>query len=266
MSEQSTDKKQPSLPIPAATILLIRDGQSGLEVFMVVRHHQIDFASGALVFPGGKVDPQDTDQGWQKYLPQGMGNEQKVLSIAAIRESFEECGVLLARDAKSSLVSGKLLASLGDERDQLNSKKLPFISLIQNHQLTLATDQLVHFAHWITPPMMPKRFDTHFYLAPAPVDHVLEHDGHESVDSVWIKPDQALEEAKSGKRTVIFPTLRNLEKLAQYKSVEEALSKTASEAIVPVTPWVEKRENGNYLCIPENAGYAVFKELMPARI
>jgi len=263
MSEQNTVKKQP--PVPAATILLIRDGDSGLEVFMVVRHHQIDFASGALVFPGGKVDPQDTDEGWHAYLPKDIEDEQRILSIAAIRESFEECGVLLARDTESSLVSGKLLASLGSERDQLNAKKIPFISLFENHVLTLASDQLVHFAHWITPPMMPKRFDTHFYLAPAPVDHVLKHDGHESVDSVWINPVTALKEAAEGRRTVIFPTLRNLEKLARFQTVEHALNTTRTETIVPVTPWVEKREDGNYLCIPDNAGYTHCEELMPAR-
>ena len=265
MSESTEQQKQPSVPVPAATILLIRDGDSGLEVFMVVRHHQIDFASGALVFPGGKVDPQDTDGRWQEYISEDMGDERNVLNIAAARESFEECGVLLARDGESNLVSGELLASLASERDALNAKKIPFISLFQNHALTLASDQLVHFAHWITPPMMPKRFDTHFYLASAPCDHVLEHDGHESVDSVWISPEQAIEEAADGKRTVIFPTLRNLEKLAQFQSVEQALGATATETIVPVTPWVEKREDGNYLCIPENAGYAKCEEFMPPR-
>ena len=265
MSEQSAYKKQVPTPVPAATILLIRDGESGLEVFMVVRHHQIDFASGALVFPGGKVDPQDTNKGWQAYLPKYTGDDRDILSIAAIRESFEECGVLLARDANSNLVNRRMLANLAGERDQLNAKQISFISLFEKHALTLASDLLIHFAHWITPPMMPKRFDTHFYLAPAPGDHILEHDGHESVDSVWISPARAIEEAHDGKRTVIFPTLRNLEKLAQFETVQQALSETGKETIVAITPWVEKRENGNYLCIPENAGYSKCEEFMPVR-
>jgi 8-oxo-dGTP pyrophosphatase MutT (NUDIX family) len=260
-----SESKQAATPVPAATILLIRDGQAGIEVFMVVRHHQIDFASGALVFPGGKVDAQDNDNAWQAYLPATTDAAMDVISIAAIRESFEECGVLLARGADSNMVSAELLTSLDNDRDRLNAKEIQFISLFKDHDLTLASDQLVHFAHWITPPMMPKRFDTHFFLAATPEDHALLHDGHESVDSVWINPATALEEAAQGKRTVIFPTLRNLEKLARFHTVDEALSATRGETIVPVTPWVEKREEGSFLCIPDNAGYAHCEELMPSR-
>ncbi len=259
----SDAKKPVATPVPAATILLIRDGRTSLEVFMVVRHHQIDFASGALVFPGGKVDAQDTNEEWQAYLPSTDDTTMDVISIAAIRESFEECGVLLARGADSRLVSAELLTSLDKDRDRLNAKEIQFISLFKDHGLTLASDHLVPFAHWITPPMMPKRFDTHFFLAATPEDHALLHDGYESVDSVWINPASALQEAADGKRTVIFPTLRNLEKLARFRTVEEALKNTRAETIVPVTPWVEKREGGNYLCIPDNAGYAHCEELMP---
>ena len=113
--------------------------------------------------------------------------------------------------------------------------------------------------------MMPKRFDTHFYLAIAPADHVALHDGYESVDSIWIAPGTAVAQAKSGQRTVIFPTLRNLEKLATASSVGEALDNARASSIVPVLPWTEQREDGQYLCIPTEAGYAISEEKMPER-
>ncbi|MBV1905073.1 MAG: NUDIX domain-containing protein [Pseudomonadales bacterium] len=257
---KTDSKKPPVTPVNAATIMLIRDGEQGLEVFMVVRHHQIDFASGALVFPGGKVDEQDAHSDWDNYLPANSKDELSVLRIAAIRESFEECGVLLAQNADTALntktmVSAELVASLSNERDQLNAKKLQFIDILKSNDLRLASDQLVYFAHWITPPMVPKRFDTHFFIAATPADHNLLHDGHESVDSIWITPQQAILDASSGSRTVIFPTLKNLEKLSRFNTVEEALTTTNTETVVTVTPRIEKRGDDNFLCIPENAGY-----------
>jgi hypothetical protein len=113
--------------------------------------------------------------------------------------------------------------------------------------------------------MLPKRFDTHFFLAVAPEDHLAVHDGHESVDSVWITPDEVLEGAFSGKYTVIFPTLRNVEKLGESDSVEAAIATARDSRIVTVLPWTEPREDGNYLCIPAEAGYAVNEEKMPDR-
>ena len=113
--------------------------------------------------------------------------------------------------------------------------------------------------------MMPKRFDTHFYLALAPADHVALHDGYESVDSVWISPADAVAEAAAGTKTVIFPTLRNLEKLAESKTPAEAMATAKAKPVVPVLPWTEQREDGNYLCIPIEAEYAISEEKMPSR-
>ena len=254
-------------PKPAATILLLRPGKENLEVFMVVRHHQIDFASGALVFPGGKADPQDFDDALIPYLRGAeTDTDMRAAQVSAIREAFEECGILLAREAGSdNIISGERLAALQSAREPMNKGDIPLLDFLQNEKLELACDALTHFAHWITPPMMPKRFDTHFYLATAPADHIALHDGYESVDSVWIEPMEAVNEANSGKRTIIFPTLRNLEKLAEAKTVSEALSNANNSNIVPVLPWTEKRDDGNYLCIPVEAGYAISEEKMPDR-
>lgn len=248
---------------PAATILLLRDGAQGLEVFMVVRHHQIDFASGALVFPGGKVDHGDMAAEVRAHChgADGLDDDLLAMRVGAIREAFEECGVLLARPRGSDqLVDGARLASLAPYRDRLNNGELEIGSFLTSEDLILACDMLTPYAHWITPNMMPKRFDTHFFLAPAPDDHVAEHDGSESVDSVWIRPDDAVREADEGKWTVIFPTRVNVEKLGRSGSVEEALAAARAAKIVTVEPRVKKKEGGAVLQIPAEAGYGLTEE------
>lgn len=262
MSEK--EKRVPATPVPAATILMLRDGPKGLEVFMVVRHHQIDFASGALVFPGGKVANSDGEVRSQCTGVDNLDDVALSLRVGAIREAFEECGILLARPAGSSeLIDGDRLANLEHYRDPLAKGEMTIKEFLDLENLILACETLNHFAHWVTPPMMPKRFDTHFYLACAPADHLALHDGHESVDSVWIRPQQALSEAKEGTRTVIFPTRLNIEMLAESDSVQQAFDDAANRTIVTVEPWTEKRDDGHYLCIPKEAGYAISEEKMP---
>ncbi len=243
--------------IPAATIMLLRDGEQGLEVFMVVRHHQIDFASGALVFPGGKVDAQDTEPSVLARLAayEGATPGQSELRAAAVREAFEESGILLARGrAQGELPKDDQLARW---RDGLNDKSLRLGELLEAGDLMVSCDNLIHFAHWITPTFMPKRFDTHFYLARVPEAQIAGHDGHENVDSVWITPRQVMADAHAGTRTVIFPTLSNVVKLAQYDSVAAAFEGTRRSPVVPILPWTEQREDGRYVCIPTDAGYTL---------
>ena len=254
-------------PKPAATILLLRPGKENLEVFMVVRHHQIDFASGALVFPGGKADPQDFDDALIPYLRGAeTDTDMRAAQVSAIREAFEECGILLAREAGAdNIISGERLAALQSAREPMNKGDILLLDFLQNEKLELACDALTHFAHWITPPMMPKRFDTHFYLAIPPADHIAVHDGYESVDSVWIDPADAIAGAENGKYTIIFPTLRNIEKLATWSTPAAAIEAAKSTTPVPVLPWTEKRDDGQYLCIPVEAGYAISEEKMPER-
>jgi 8-oxo-dGTP pyrophosphatase MutT (NUDIX family) len=247
--------------------MMLRNGRDGLEVFMVVRHHQIDFASGALVFPGGKADPQDFDPALIPYLEGAHTDpDMRAIQVSAIREAFEECGILLAREQHDAGLIGKVrLAELAPYRHALHSGEASMLAFLVDEKLCLACTKLVHFAHWVTPPMMPKRFDTHFFLAAAPADHLAVHDGLESVDSVWIRPGDVLEQAARGERTVIFPTLRNVEKLAAYDTVADALTATSASTVVRVEPWTEQRQDGTYLCIPTEAGYAVCEELMPPR-
>lgn len=253
MPEQT---KPVATPLPAATILLVRDAPGGLEVFMVKRHHQIDFVAGALVFPGGRVDKGDSDPALRDLSDGGEGwtDQMRAMGAAAIREAFEESGILVARDATTKkFVTAERLAELEPYRKRLDKREIGLAEVLRTEKLRLAYDQLVHFAHWITPENMPKRFDTHFFLAASPLGHEGRHDGRESVDSVWITPDAAIADRK--KWNVIFPTKCNLMKLAEEKTVERALERARVKAPLPVTPWIEQGPNGTILRIRDDAGY-----------
>jgi 8-oxo-dGTP pyrophosphatase MutT (NUDIX family) len=251
------DQKKPvAVPAPAATVLLIRDGANGLEVFMVKRHHQIDFVAGALVFPGGKTAPGDSDAALDEMMDchESWDATMRSLGAAAIREAFEESGILLAREEGSNeLVSSERAAMLDHYRSKLDKKEISLAEMLRAEKLRLASDRLVHFAHWITPEHMPKRFDTHFFLAAAMDHHAGVHDGRETVDSVWIGPQQAIDDRK--KWNVIFPTKLNLMKLAETPSVAEAMQRAGAERPKTVTPWIENGPEGQVLRIRDDAGY-----------
>ena len=252
----------PSKPIPSSTVIIARNSQTedSIEIFMVVRHHQIDFASGALVFPGGKVSNSDTDPELRNYCSgaESWSNEALVLGLAAIRESFEECGILLAcSQDKTELISNHRLNTLQHYRRALEKGDLSMLEFAQKEKLTFTLKHLHHFAHWITPEAMPKRFDTHFYLTQAPVDQIGCHDGSESVDSLWISPQQALNSADKGELKIIFPTRMNLIRLAQFTNLEEAIKGCCNQSVVTVMPWTEQRDTESVLCIPTDAGYTI---------
>jgi 8-oxo-dGTP pyrophosphatase MutT (NUDIX family) len=255
----------PSMPEPrpprlSATVLLVRDGAHGLEVFMVERHHQIDFATGALVFPGGQVDDADADAALAaRCAGAAEDGDARVLRVAAIRETFEETGVLLARPrGGAALVGAERLRGIeARHRAALLAGERTLGEIAAAEDLELACDLLVPFAHWITPVFMPKRFDTWFFLVAAPPDQVALHDGHESVDSVWITPRDAEAASKAGRRTIIFPTLLNVRKLGRAAHVAEALARARSGPVVTVLPRVEQRGETPVMVLPADAGYDV---------
>ncbi len=217
------------VPKLSATVLLVRDGANGLQVFMVARNRAIEFASGALVFPGGKVDPEDRALAGD--------DDDKAARVAAIRETYEECGVLLTEPVASSALA------------------LPFYERLRAEALAPAVEALTLFAHWITPPILPKRFDTRFYIAAAPADQAAAHDGGETVDSVWIEPRRAVEEAAQGRWTLVLPTRLNLELLGQSETAAQAIESARMRRISPVMPIATKTETGYRLTIPADAGY-----------
>lgn len=267
-----TAKKEPAPARPATTVLLLRPGKRGdpsskLEVFMVVRHHAIDSFSGALVFPGGKLEDADGDKRLRARCTGAAALSDDVLKfrIAGIREAFEECGVLLAhkRGQKALIGAADLKPIESKWRKKLADDEASIVDLVDAEDLELATELMTPFAHWITPTFAPKRFDTWFFLAEAPQDQMALHDGSESTDSVWIGAQQAIDEAEAGKRTLVHATLKNLELLAEGGTVAGAIAQAAQRKVVTVQPWVETREGKRFLHIPDGAGYRNLVREMP---
>lgn len=223
---------------PAATVMLIRDAEPGtdpgrIEVFMLRRTTSAAFASGMYVFPGGKLDTAD-------------GEGELGFRVAAIREAFEEAGVLLARHADGSSVAADHPAF--DHRSEVHAGSMAFAELCARHQLIPDVEGLYWVAHWLTPKgEAARRFDTRFYLAAAPVHHLLSHDDHETVDSLWTSPADALRRAQNGELMMMPPTVANLGFLSEHPSVEAALAAAAGLATPPlILPKVRFGPDGRF--------------------
>jgi 8-oxo-dGTP pyrophosphatase MutT (NUDIX family) len=244
----------------AATILLVREAPD-LEVLMVERHHQIDFASGALVFPGGKSAETDHPRFWDGHVHGAEATSAALdgLKVAAIREAFEESGLLIARHAahepQNPLVLPGGFPETSARRAAIAAGTHDFRLAVGADGLALALDQLTLFAHWVTPKGMPKRFDTYFFIAAAPPGQWARHDGHEAVDAVWLTPKAALAAATAGARKIIFPTRLNLELLDRSNSVDAAISAARERTLVRVEPEISRQDGVLMLSIPEEAGY-----------
>src|ERR1700730_4208466 len=256
-----TDAVKP--PRPASTILLLRDSaatKGEIEVFMMVRHYEIDFNSGALVFPGGSVDKGDQEIIARPELysgGEGLDAGALSLRIGGTRESFEESGILLARPRRSNALidaerAGQIEAA---NRAALCEGKLTFLKVLTDNGLLLALDELVPYAHWITPEGMPKRFDTWFFLAATPPEQAGAHDGKESTDSIWVSPREALAGGESGRFKLPFPTTRNLIRLGKQNGVKAALDDSRDKTVVTVMPVMTRLNGGRQLRIPAEAGY-----------
>lgn len=248
-------------PVPlAATLLLLRDAAAGFEVLMITRHAETVFAGGAAVFPGGRLDPEDSDPTLLqrcRAVP-SIETAQMALRVCAIRETFEEAGLLLARRrGEDRLLSGTELDTTQEELLLRLGHPADFTELVVEGGLELATDLLVPYAHWITPVVRPRRYDTYFYLAPAPAEQKARHDGHEAVDSIWIAPDQAAADGAAHRVKMIFATRFNLQKLARSTSSAAAFAAARADTIVTVTPEYRETPQGLMWCIPIEAGYGI---------
>jgi 8-oxo-dGTP pyrophosphatase MutT (NUDIX family) len=241
----------PATPVPAATLLLVRDGAKGLEVLMAARHEASGFAAGALVFPGGKVDAGDLALARRHPQLTGLPDVAAASRVAAVRETWEECGILLARRAGAAS-----MLSLAELRQTCGGSRL-FEALLAETALELALDRVTPFAHWITPVDRPKRFDTQFFISPFEGDQEALHDGREAVDARWVRPTDAIADADAGKLKLVFATRINLLRLAASRSVADALEATRRATIVPITPQLVKTAAGAALRIPPEAGYPI---------
>jgi 8-oxo-dGTP pyrophosphatase MutT (NUDIX family) len=253
----------------AATVMLVRDGLDGLEVFMLRRNLASDFVGGAYVFPGGAVDDHDRHENLDAVsrgrsdaeASEQLGIERGGLAywVAAIRESFEEAGVLLAYDEGNQLVrldDDETAERFARHRHAVDSGARRLVEICQEERLQLAVDCIYYFSHWITPEGAPRRYDTRFFVARAPEAQEPLHDDHEVIANVWIRPDDALERHRAGEFDLIFPTMRSLQTLARFRDADEVLQAAAAIQAVPaMLPRIVEDHGGYRIVLPGDPGY-----------
>jgi 8-oxo-dGTP pyrophosphatase MutT (NUDIX family) len=245
------------VPRDAATVMLVRDAPE-LEVFMLRRNHDSVWIAGASVFPGGAVDTDDRDPRW---TPRCVGWDDARASraverdsgglgflVAAVRETFEEAGVLLARDAEGCAVDASA-GHLTTARAGLNDGVHDFATFVEEHDLVLATDELHVFSHWVTPPGGPRRYDTWFFVAAAP-EGEYRHDDTELIASAWVRPVDALAAADRGEMDLIFPTRKNLEALARFDRAADVLAAARSADPPAAGRFVTESLEGRRIALP----------------
>ena len=253
-------------PIPSATVTLVRDAAGGLEVLMMQRNFNSGFVPGAYLFPGGALDDQDSSAvahalcaGLTDAEASGaLGIAQGGLAYwaAAIRESFEEAGLLVAYEAQGRILAldqPDVAERFRQHRHALNSGERGLLEILHAERLMFAADQLVYFGHWITPVSAPRRYDTRFFAAVAPPAQEPLHDNFETISHVWVRPAEALDRHRNDDFKMRFPTARTLEEFAAYASVN-ALMKAlrAKRNIAVALPHI--RKDGAHL-LPGEPGY-----------
>lgn len=246
----------PSPARPAATLVLLRETNEGPpELFMQRRAKTMGFAAGMMVFPGGKVDEHDEVVAKRSGLADRYGLEEAAARVAAIRESFEEAGVLLTTgpDIPAETLAESALA--------ISRRQLEFSQFLADFGQQLDDDRLVPWARWCPPARLEtKRYDTRFYLARAPRGIDPGHDGNEAVTSLWTTAEEALASADRGDSQVIFPTRRNLERLAVHQTIEALIAHATATPVRLIAPEIRDIDGQPHLTIPDDCGYPVTAE------
>ncbi len=254
------------IPLPASTVVLVRDSGRGLEVLLMQRNLQSGFMPGMYLFPGGALDAGDASEtmaalcvGLDDRTASGkLGIARGGLAywIAAIRESFEEAGVLLTYDRSGALMlldRPDEIARFGAHRHALNAGEREFAALLHGESLRLATDQLVYFSNWITPAGAPRRYDTRFFVAAAPAGQDVLHDNRETISHAWVNPGQALDKHRGGEFKMRTPTVKTLEQFAEFSAARSLIEAMRAQRDIPaLLPRINK--NGERL-LPGDPGY-----------
>ncbi len=261
-----TDFDPDSVPVrPAATVMLI-DDRPDLQVFMLERHANTVFAGGMWVFPGGAVDHQDEASYYNRIATHrtdaeasqlmGLGSGGIAYFMAAIRETFEEAGILLAlhrQDENPLLIEADASARYGEYRDRLNAGQLELKTILEAENLLADVGQMHYIARWITPIGSPKRFDARFFIARIPSNQTPQHDDDELVDSTWLPPMEILARAERGDMVLMTPTLRMVKCLAAFESADEVIRSVSRN---PLDQQVRVHKVTRELLLPGEAGYA----------
>ena len=269
---QNGEKRMAVQPRMASTVMLLREkatvqsATQGIEVFMVRRVVQSEFMPDLYVFPGGSAMEDD------RVVEQSEGLCQPVMSsvadpegrtalgqgvrAAAIRELFEEANVLLAYHNEQMLaVDEETRERFAIYRQEFNEHKGSLRVMAQQERLILATDRLAYCAHWITPEGMPRRYDTHFFLAVAPVEQEALYDALETSEGVWITPVEALERFAQNSFPVAFPTYHQLRNLSEFASVQEAMHASLTRYVPTHEPILTLIDGKPHVHLPEDAAH-----------
>ena len=254
----------------AATVMLVRDGADGMEVFMQRRNLNSDFVGGAYVFPGGGVDDHDRHTDLEEICEGRTDAEASDLLgihgggglafwVAAVREAFEEAGVLLAYDAAGDvldLTDPEVKARFEEHRRAVDTGERRLVDVCAEEGLRLACDAIHMFSHWITPEGPPRRYDTRFFVAKAPPNQAYLHDDRETIASVWIRPGDALEAARRKELEIIFPTVKNLEAIDRFATTDELCAAAARiESVPAILPRIVTDGDGMRILLPGDPGY-----------
>lgn len=267
MASVSNEATTPVVPRPAATVLIVRDDP--FEVLLVLRSAASSFFPAAYVFPGGRVEEHDHSDQWLPLIEHHdvLTPDERAFRIAAVRETHEEASILLA-DGLVPELSGD------SEVDGADGAPVPvppaapdavaFQELVAEIGARLLLDEVVPYAHWITPEIAPKRFDTRFYLTRAPKGQLAQADAAETDDARWMSPADAVEMAMTGGLALPPPTLLNLMLLAESATVAEAIAAAKARPIIPIMPKTAPGADGNlHMVIPEEAGYGMTEYDIP---
>jgi 8-oxo-dGTP pyrophosphatase MutT (NUDIX family) len=240
---------------PASTVVVLRDAVAAPEIFMVRRHERTAFMAGAFVFPGGRVDPADVvfddPEGAARRLAGQTASAG--YAAAAIRELFEEAGILLARDRSGRFVTTADLRRrdrLERARREVHGGLVTMREMAEREGLTLALDALVEWAWWVTPPLDTRRFDTRFFLARMPAGQTSGHDDQETIDSRWTTAAAALEADRRQEIVLPPPTWMTLRELLPFVSVDQAMTVAATRSVVRREPLVLQENGAQWLQMP----------------
>ena len=256
----------------AATVMLVRDALdgTGMEVFMLRRNLNSDFVGGAYVFPGGAVDEADRHADLERICQgrsdavasEQLGIESGGLAywVAAVRECFEEAGVLLAvpegTDHVISFAEPDIEQRFSEHRRAVDSGERRLIEICEEERLRLDVDRIHYFSHWITPEGPPRRYDTRFFVAAAPPDQVPLHDDRETIANLWVRPQDALDRHAAGELDMIFPTIRNLMAIGRFERSADLLDHARTISAVPaILPRIVRDEGGMRILMPDDPGY-----------
>ncbi len=256
----------PVEPVDAATVILVRepsDPSQVWECFMVRRHVRSDFAADVFVFPGGKVDAADRDPALLEVLATNDGGQRGNAGgtawlgprVAALRELFEEAGVILARETADGDGAALSEAARAHARSNLQSGHLTMLQVAREFGWCLDIVQLHAFSRWITPDTLPRRYDTHFFVTRLPADQEPLHDAIETTDSLWISPADALRRAERGDFPLVFATAKHLERMARYSSIDELITGTTPADLEVVMPRIIERDGTTVFLLPGDEDY-----------